>query len=210
MRKLFNLILCSSMIVFALGLDKGLAAQDLIPEGLKDKALSIRIQAAVVSGPSTAAWHSESQRYTMPGTPVGVKLVGSNVIILVRITPYDDGKGGLVLVTQGQVWVKGNDGDLSYRTTLDTIQVRYGEKFYIFPLGRLPNGEAPMSLQILVDHYVQNGGSADDQSKIRGSDPDPNSASPPPLPKGQNPQPPASSPPPASTGTDPAMGAPRK
>lgn len=125
-----------------------------IPEGLKDKALTVSIKAFVVQGGASPVWQSESTRFTMPGTPVSVKLVGANVIILVQVTPYEGSvKGALVLVTQGQVWVKRPSGELSYRTSVDTVSVHYGEKVIFFPLGRKDSGETPMRLEIFVDRY---------------------------------------------------------
>lgn len=138
----------------ALGLSARLEAQEQpLPELFKDRALSVNIQARVVEGEQSAAWESASLRYTVPGNPVGVKLVGSNVVILVQITPFEDGKGGLVLVSQGQVWVRRGEGDLSYRTTLDSVSVRYGEPVLFFPLGRDPGGKAPIRIEISVDRY---------------------------------------------------------
>ena len=138
----------------ALSLAARLEAQEQpLPELFKDKALSVSIQASVVEGPQSVAWESASLRYTVPGNPVGVKLVGSNVVILVQITPFEDGKGGLVLVSQGQVWVRRGEGDLSYRTTLDSVSVRYGEPVHFFPLGRDPGGKAPIRIEISVDRY---------------------------------------------------------
>ncbi len=125
-----------------------------IPEGLKDKALTITINAVVMGQADTVAWQAGSSRSTIPGTPVGVKLVGTNVAILVQLTPFDDGKGGLVLVTQGQVWVKRPNGELSYFTSLDTVAVHYGERVYFFPLGRSTSGEAAMRVEVSVEHYA--------------------------------------------------------
>jgi hypothetical protein len=140
-----------------------------IPEALKDKALVVRVTAIVhsaVADPNATAptelgggaeksqaWEAESVKYTMPGTPVPFKLVGSNVAIIVQITPFEqeDGKG-VTLIAQGQVWVRQPEGGLSYHTTVETLSVEYGETVLFFPLGLDTEGKASMKLEISIVH----------------------------------------------------------
>jgi hypothetical protein len=143
--------------VAALGFSSRIEAQESsLPGALKNDALAVRIEAVVEEGgpAASAPWHSGSLRYTVPGTPTAVKLVSSNAVIVVQVTPFDDGKNGLILVTQGQVWVRQASGDLSYRTTLNTVSVRYGEKVYFFPFGRDLDGRSPLRLTIVVERYL--------------------------------------------------------
>lgn len=146
----FPVAAAAFLVLAALGLS---AQESPVPEALKNKALTISIQAFVLQDGTAVAWHEEGIRYTVPGTPVALRLVGSNVVIVIQVTPYDDGKNSVTLVTQGQVWVKGGNGELSYRTTLDSVTVGYGEKVLYFPLGRAPDGRAPMRVEISADHY---------------------------------------------------------
>jgi hypothetical protein len=144
-----------------------LGAQD-IPDALKDKALVVRVT-AIVPAPETETgeqaspdqgeggakaqdWEAESSKDTVTGSPVHFKLVGANVAIIVQITPFeqDDGKT-VTLIAQGQVWVKPPEGGLSYHTNVDTLTVTYGETVLFFPLGRSPEGKAPMRIEISVD-----------------------------------------------------------
>ncbi len=137
-----------------------------IPDSLKDKALVVRVTVVVPeaaaegdsapsslgsSGDKTQAWRADSVKYTVPGTPVPFKLVGSNVAIIVQITPFEreDGKG-VTLIAQGQVWVRPPGGGLSYHTAVDTLSVEYGETVLFFPLGVAPGGKASMRLEISV------------------------------------------------------------
>jgi hypothetical protein len=147
-----------------------------IPDALKDKALVVRVTAIVPelpadpslgaapgaaqgaapsslggSGDRLQSWRADSVKYTVPGTPVPFKLVGSNVAIIVQITPFEqvDGKG-VTLIAQGQVWVRPPEGGLSYHTTVDTLSVEYGETVLFFPLGLGPAGKASMRLEISV------------------------------------------------------------
>lgn len=153
-----------------------------VPEALKGKALTVSINAYVLQGGSTVAWQQQGLRYTVPGTPVAFRLVGSNVVIAIQVTPYENEKGGAILVTQGQVWVKGEGGEISYRTTLESVLVRYGEKVLFFPLGRSPDGRAPIFIELSVDHYNELGKAA--PSALDGAPRDGKSG-------GDNPRPPA-------------------
>ncbi len=153
---------CLALAGFA-SLPLALGAQG-IPEALKDKALIVRVVAVVSAAPEASPgpapagelvapkpWQAQSAKYTMPGTPVPFKLVGSNVAIIVQITPFeqDDGKG-VTLIAQGQVWVRPAEGGLSYHTTIDTLSVLFGETVLFFPLGLGPEGRAAMRLEISV------------------------------------------------------------
>ena len=158
-----------------------------IPDSLKDKALVVRVTVIVPEasaegdganggGPSSLGsngdksqtWRAESVKYTVPGTPVPFKLVGSNVAIIVQITPFeqDDGKG-VTLIAQGQVWVRPPEGGLSYHTAVDTLSVEYGETVLFFPLGVAPSGKSSMRLEISVVRASEKdgGGSGDKPAK---------------------------------------------
>jgi hypothetical protein len=143
-----------------------LAAQ-AIPDVLKDKVLVVRVNAIVPaaaadSGTASSsslgagqekaqAWEAGSVKYTVPGTPVPFKLVGSNVAIIVQITPFEeDGGKGVTLIAQGQVWVKQPEGGLSYHTTIESLSVEFGETVLFFPLGLGVDGKSSMRLEISV------------------------------------------------------------
>lgn len=175
-----------------------LAQDSEIPEALKDKALCISIRATVSGSAENAAWESLGIRNTVPGSPVGIKLVGSNVVIVFQLTPFDIGKNSVNLVTQGQVWVKKENGEFNYRTTLDSMTVRYGERVYYFPLGQDGHGASPLRVEILVEPYASEAGQA---LRLKQAQDHPGlpvgSSSQPPVDKSPVPPPPGSSPPPA-------------
>lgn len=142
-----------------------LAAQDL-PDALRQKALVVRVTAIVPAADQDQVdqgdtgegatkpqdWQAESSKDTVTGTPVHFKLVGTNVAIIVQITPYEQEDGKTVtLFAQGQVWVQPPEGGLSYHTNIDTLSVAFGETVIFFPLGRSPSGTAPMRIEISVD-----------------------------------------------------------
>jgi hypothetical protein len=110
-------------------------------------------QASPATGDKGNAWEAERVKYTVPGTPVPFKFVGANVVILVQVTPFSrqDAKG-VVLVAQGQVWIKSPEGGLSYHTAIDTLSLEYGETVFFFPLGVDAAGKAPIRLEIAVLH----------------------------------------------------------
>ncbi len=152
----------------------GIRAQG-IPEALRDKALVVRVHAVIPqdsldqgppspdagqgAAPSTVGrgperaqpWQSDSVKYAVPGTPVPFKLVGSNLAVILQITPFTNADGkGVTLFAQGQVWIKPAEGGFSYHTTVDTLSVDYGEPVFFFPLGIGSSGKASLRLEIVV------------------------------------------------------------
>ena len=92
-------------------------------------------------------------KYTIPGTAVSVKMVGSEVAIVITVTPYKKKEGGLLLVAQGQVWYKDGDTGLRYRTTIDTLSVAYGERVLFYPFGAHTIDGAPLRVELIMDRY---------------------------------------------------------
>jgi hypothetical protein len=99
--------------------------------------------AAEVQG---GAWDSSSSRVTIPGRPVGIKLVGSNIVVAVQFTPFRRGEQNF-LVAIGQVWLNIPGKGISYHTTLESVPLAFGEPVYFFPLGR---GDDQSILEIQV------------------------------------------------------------
>lgn len=158
-------------------LPRALSSQD-VPEALKSSALAVQISAVVpamyvaspqaggAEAPDSAApaqgqsasatikgsdWQGQRVKYTVPGTPAHFKLVGENLAVLVQITPFlGQDAQSLVLVAQGQVWVRNKEGGFSYHTAINTLSVNYGEKVLFFPLGIDSAGKAPLRLEITV------------------------------------------------------------
>jgi len=133
-------------------------AQEM-PESLRDRALSIQIQAVIISpgadqkgAPSVeqSSWHEEGSGLTVPGTPVGIKLVASNMVIFVQVTPFDQEEGHLTLVVQGQVWLHKSSGALAFRTTVNKVEVEYGETVFFYPLGAAAEGKPSLRVAISV------------------------------------------------------------
>lgn|GEM_PF-1920522 len=149
------------------------------PSSIQDQALVVQIETTVDVGPNASAWRSENLRYTVSGTPTSLKLASPTATILVQVTPFDNGKNGIVLVTQGQVWVKESSGSISYRSTLNTVSVHYGDKVYFFPFGRDSDGKAPVRLTIVVLRYRDISASLPDSSDGKNPQNPQNGAAPP-------------------------------
>jgi len=148
---------CFLLALAGLAAPIAIRPQDL-PESLTEGALAVKVHALVlpsgVSPSSKAGWQEESIKYTVPGVPVGVKLVGSNVIIMTQVTPFERADGSLTLVAQGQVWLRSASGGLSYRTTIETVSVELGETVFFYPLGIDSAGKAPLRVEISVSRRI--------------------------------------------------------
>jgi hypothetical protein len=103
--------------------------------------------------PQAPTWTSKSLRYTMSGSPVAIRLAGDDLVVVVQVTPYDHGATGLLVVAQGQVWRRKQDGQLDYRSVFESLYVSWGEHVLFYPLGRQSDGAAPISLEIAVERY---------------------------------------------------------
>jgi hypothetical protein len=153
--------------------DKGTAQTDKNAAQI-DKGAAQTDKGAVVDSLTgkPIAWQVQSEKYTLPGRPVPFKFIGSNVVIVVQITPFDqdDGKG-LTLVAHGQVWIKGSQGSLTYHTAIDTLSVAYGETVLFYPLGLDASGNAPLRLEISVvrasdETSASDGGAQSDKPQV--------------------------------------------
>jgi hypothetical protein len=114
--------------------------------GLRDRAVVLDITARVVDANQEVAWNVENSKVTLPGRPVGIKLVGTNIVVEVRFTPYQR-NGQNFLVAQSQIWVDVPNQGIRYHTTIETIPLDFGEPVYFFPLGR---GNSPEESRIEI------------------------------------------------------------
>jgi hypothetical protein len=108
--------------------------EEMLPE-LKERAVVLDIIARVIEQDQEEVWNQANSKVTIHGRPVGLKLVGANIVVAVQFTPYRQNNGNTVLVAQGQIWVDVPNQGISYQTTIQTIPMEYGEPIYFFPLG---------------------------------------------------------------------------
>ncbi|MDR2101974.1 MAG: hypothetical protein LBP43_05335 [Treponema sp.] len=129
--------------------------EELFPR-LKEQAVVLDIIARVVERNQEEVWNSANSKVTIPGRPVGLKLVGTNLVVAIQFTPYLRRNGHNMLVAQGQIWVNIPNEGIRYQTTLQTIPMEFGEQIYFFPLGSVsPEDEAHIEIQLELHPYTE-------------------------------------------------------
>jgi len=139
--------------------------------GLRERAVVMRIISRIIEQDQQVVWNTENARVTIPGRPVGLKLVGENLIVAVQFTPFFRTNGRNVLVAQGQIWINIPNEGMRYHSTMQTIPLELGEQIYFFPLGSTDtNDEAFIEIQLMLEPY------ADGTSRVNtgGADNSPN------------------------------------
>ncbi|MDR0290651.1 MAG: hypothetical protein LBI06_06930 [Treponema sp.] len=106
------------------------------PPRFRGRTLMLDINARVIEQNQTVIWNEAHQKTTIPGHPVGIKIVGANIIVVAQFTPYIR-RGGVqkFLVAQGQIWMDIPEQGIRYHTSMQTIPLEFGESIYFFPLG---------------------------------------------------------------------------
>ncbi|MDR1837278.1 MAG: hypothetical protein LBQ89_06425 [Treponema sp.] len=117
------------------------------------RALVLDITTRVVDK-EQVAWSESSRKVAIPGNPVGVQLVGSNIVVVVQFTPYIRSEGN-VLVAQGQIWIAGSDNTVSYYTSIQTIPMELGEQIFFFPLGSSQHLDPSIEIILTVNQYQE-------------------------------------------------------
>jgi hypothetical protein len=129
--------------------------EEMLP-GLKDRAVVLDITARVIEQNQIEIWNSSESRVTIPGRPVGLKLVGANIVVAVQFTPYLRRKGHNVLVAQGQIWVNVPGEGIRYQTTMQTIPLDFEDPIYFFPLGREnTQNDAHIEIKLVLRPYAK-------------------------------------------------------
>ena len=125
--------------------------------GLRERAVVMQIVSRIVEEDQLVVWDTENTKLTLPGRPVGLKLVGSNIVVAVQFTPFLRPNGQHVLVAQGQIWINVPNEGMSFYTTMQTIPLALGEQVYFFPLGSIRGqDEARIEIQVVVEPYAEN------------------------------------------------------
>jgi hypothetical protein len=143
---------------------------EAIPLSMRGEALSVSVKALVNHKDSKDPWQASDRKYTVPGTPVSVKMMGSDVAVVVSLTPYRTKEGSLFMIAQGQVWFREADGTVRYRSTVDSVGVNFGEKLLFYPFGVYADGRAPLRLELVVDPYINDDSAGTSAGTGSGSD----------------------------------------
>ncbi|MDR2070684.1 MAG: hypothetical protein LBP81_04615 [Treponema sp.] len=151
-----RMTLFSALVVAAAGavIAQELSLEELVP-ALKEQAVKVAIIARVVEQNQEEVWNSVNSKVTIPGRPVGMKLVGNNIVVAIQFTLYRQRNGSNILVAQGQIWIDIPNQGIHYQTTMETIPLEYGEQIYFFPLGsgKKP-GEPRIEIQVEINPYT--------------------------------------------------------
>jgi len=123
-------------------------------QGLRRRALVIDINARVFEDGNTVVWNETHKKTTIPGNPVGIKLVGSNVVVAVQFTPFIR-RHGNVLVAQGQIWIEDPVRGVSYYTSIQTIPMEFNEPIYFFPLGSSQQINSSIEIMLTVNPFSE-------------------------------------------------------
>ena len=137
--------------------------------GLRERAVMMHIVSRIVEQNQQVVWNSENSRVTLPGRPVGLKLVGTNLVVAVQFTPFVRPNTQPILVAQGQIWLNIPNEGIRYHTTIQTIPLTFNEQIYFFPLGSMEvRDEALIEIQLVLEPY--SGSSAErGQNRRRGN-----------------------------------------
>jgi len=128
--------------------------------GNRRQALVLDINSRVLENGKKVVWSESKSKTSISGIPVGVQLVGSNIVVVVQFTPYIRNDGN-VLVAQGQIWVAEPEKGVTYFTSIQTIPMGFGEPIYFFPLGESQNLNPSIEIIITVNPYNVSGASTE-------------------------------------------------
>jgi len=120
---------------------------------IRRRSLVLNIDARVLDDEQVIIWNETKQRETIPGNPVSIQLVGSNIVVTVQFTPFIRRSGGNVLVAQGQIWINDPERGVSYHTSIQTIPMEFNEPIYFFPLGASQQLSSTIEIILTVNTY---------------------------------------------------------
>ncbi len=148
MRFILALLLCFSSF--------GLPAQDASDSAnLLDQVLSLKLHARLINSSGDVAWQMDNNAYTISGRTVDVRLEGSNVMAISRLTPYLNNDEGVLLVAQGEVWYnRFSAEDVKYLSGMTSIPLKLGESALFFPMGVDPHGDGESSFILEIEITV--------------------------------------------------------
>jgi hypothetical protein len=139
--------------------------QNRVAQPLRDRAVVFRIVTRVLEKDNNEAWNSDTYKVTIPGRPVGLKIVGENVAVSVQFTLYQHRNMGSILVAQGQIFTEMPGGGVQCRTIMQTLPFDFGEQVFFFPLGSGdPDYEALIEIQLEMSRYNETTANEDEGS----------------------------------------------
>jgi len=114
----------------------------------RGRAVIMEIDARILEN-GEVTWNETHQKVTIPGRPVEIKLVGENLVVIVRFTFIRNNDGGQkLLVAQGQIWMADPSQGIRYQASVQTIPLEFDETLYYFPLGPLKPEDSASSIEV--------------------------------------------------------------
>jgi hypothetical protein len=121
--------------------------QNLLPR-FRGRAVVMDIDARILEN-GEITWNETHQKTTIPGRPVEIKLIGENLVVVMRFTFIRNNSGGQkLLVAQGQVFMADPSQGIRYQTSVQTIPLEFDETIYYFPLGSLKPEDSASSIEV--------------------------------------------------------------
>jgi len=146
-----SLCLISVLLFFTAGYSGAQEEQHIsgpgIRQGLRGRSLILDINARVLENKQEVVWDQSHRKITIAGSPVGIQLAGSNVVVSAQFTPFIR-RNDSVLVIQGQIWVEDPKKGISYYTSIQTVPLEFNEPIYYFPLGK--DSQSSSSIEIIL------------------------------------------------------------
>jgi hypothetical protein len=160
-----SLYLFGVFFIFAANIQ--VSAQD---QPVRRRELVLNITARVLDDEQEVIWNEIKQQRAIPGNPVSIQLVGSNIVVSVQFTPFIRRSGGNVLVAQGQIWISDPEKGVSYYTSIQTIPMEFNEPIYFFPLGAAQQLSSTIEIMITVNPYSETDSGTGETRAIGGND----------------------------------------
>jgi hypothetical protein len=130
--------------------------QNLLPR-FRGRAVVMDIDARILEN-GKIIWNETNQKTTIPGRPVEIKLVGENLVVVVRFTFIRNNSGGqMLLVAQGQIWMADPSQGIRYQASVQTIPLEFNEPICYFPLGpfKPENGSSSIEVILTLNPYSE-------------------------------------------------------
>jgi len=128
-------------------------ASSTMTQEFRRQSLVIDIDARALEN-EEVIWEQSNQKTTIPGSPVVIRLVGSNIIVALQFTPFVR-RSGSVMVAQGQIWVNDPERGVSYYTSIQTFPMEFNEPIYFFPLGTSQQLNSSIEIKLTVNPYKE-------------------------------------------------------
>jgi len=123
--------------------------QNLLPR-FRGRAVVIDIDARILEN-GKIIWNETNQKITIPGRPVEIKLIGENLVVVVRLTFIPNNRDGQkLLVAQGQIFMADSSQGIRYQASVQTIPLEFNETVCYFPLGPFKPEEGGSSIEVML------------------------------------------------------------